>query len=176
MKKNHPPGTISAYQLAKEIGVTVQAVYKKVNKEPALSRLRIGGGWYFDAAGAAAVRAAFGVVQPCVTTETEVVQPYVTTETEVVQPCVTTETEVVQPYVTTETEVVQPMELVIQLKDEIQYLRHLLDDANARNSELVVQLTELSRNNQVLIGMTARRPLLERIFRRRKDEPPGPAV
>lgn len=131
-------GLKTAYQIAIELGVTPQALYKKIKKNKELQQLIVGeDGYRFDAEGERTIKECFGVhSEPSIEPTIEPVD----------------------------------QQLVERLNNEIEYLRSELDKERERNDELVQQLIELSRNNQVLLGLNQqpRGGFFQRLLTRKK--------
>jgi hypothetical protein len=109
----------SAYQIAKEIGVTPQAVYKKLTPELlnqlANNVVQLDSGYRFNEEGEWRIKGIFGI-EPTI-------EP------------------VVEP-------VVEPVQQQL-----ISWLQSELEKANQRNHELSMQIADLTRNSQLLLGM-----------------------
>jgi len=143
-------GLKSAYQIAQELGVTPQAVYKKIRQHKELEAYKKAEKYVFDEEGAEAVKAMFTnqvgepVGEPA--SGRLHIEP-------VAEP-------VAEPAIE---------QLLNQLYSEIDYLRQQLDSERKRNVGLVQQLAELTRNAQTLQGLQlqASKPgFLRRLLRR----------
>ena len=145
------------YQIAPLAGVTYQALSKRVKKNPALLALAIvkNNRLYFDDDGQRAILAAYGVVhQP-------VHQPVDVLVDEVDEPVDVLVDEVDEPYVKhLEMEVSFLREQLAERESEIQQERN-------RIHELTMQISDMSKANQVLLITSKRRGgLLSRLFKR----------
>jgi ribosomal protein S13 len=152
VQKKSGAGMKTAYQIAKEIGVSPQAVYKKITPE-VLNRfnnvVQRGKKRFFDEEAEKAIKSMFVNDTEGKTTIEPVVEPVEPTIEPVVEP--------------------DKNWFNNQNKSEVEYLREQLDVAYKRNHELAMKISELTRNNQILLGMEKRdkMPWWKKVFRKK---------
>jgi predicted DNA-binding protein YlxM (UPF0122 family) len=122
----------SAYQIANEIGVSPQSIYKKIEQQLCNQLLNHyttkGKVRLYNEYAESLIKGLYGI-QPTI-----------------------------EP-------VVEP--LYNQLNNEIDYLRGQLEVERSRNHELAMQLSQITQNNQLLLGL-AKQTWWQRVFGRRK--------
>jgi len=142
----------SVIQIAREINISPQAIYKRFKAHPELieelqQHITFEGGMKFDAEGETAVKTLFNGKNKEVDNQVE----KVVNQPDLVDNSATQVVNLVE-MVDNQVESLND-QIINQLHDEIAFLRERLASSESRNHELALRLADLVKNNQALITM-----------------------
>ena len=135
----------SVIQIAREINISPQAIYKRFKSHPELieelqQHITFEGGMKFDAEGESAIKTLFNGKNKAVDNHPDLVDNLPGQVVNLVE------------MVDNQVESLND-QIINQLHDEIAFLREQLASAESRNHELALRLADLVKNNQTLITM-----------------------